>query len=64
MTERAGRKDTRGEDIDHAFVERTTFVVTPDGKVAATIGGLAPAANVEKALEVVNGLAARRGQPS
>ncbi|HYR26519.1 MAG TPA: peroxiredoxin [Aquabacterium sp.] len=64
VTERAGRKDTRGEDIDHAFVERTTFVVTPDGKVAATIGGLAPAANVEKALEVVNGLAARRGQPS
>lgn len=53
----AGRKDTRGADIDHARVERTTFIVTPDGKVAATVGGLTPAANVEKALEVVQGLA-------
>ncbi|CAM3677913.1 peroxiredoxin [Polaromonas hydrogenivorans] len=53
----AGRKDTRGADIDHARVERTTFIVTPDGKVAATVGGLTPVANVEKALEVVQGLA-------
>lgn len=52
----AGRKDTRGNDIDHARVERTTFIVTPDGKVAATVGGLAPAANVDKALEIVQGL--------
>lgn len=53
----SGRKDTRGQDIDHARVERTTFIVTPDGKVAATVGGLPPAANVEKALEVIQGLA-------
>jgi peroxiredoxin len=53
----AGRKDSKGEDIDHGFAERTTFVVTPDGKITATIGGIAPAANVEKALEVVQGLA-------
>lgn len=46
-------KDTRGEPIGHGFAERTTFIVTPDGKIAATIGGLAPQANVEKALEVV-----------
>lgn len=56
----AGRKDTRGEEIDHARVERTTFIVTPDGKVAATVGGLPPAANVEKALEVVQGLNAAK----
>lgn len=56
----AGRKDSRGVEIDHGFAERTTFVITPDGKVAATVGGLAPAANVEKALEVVQGLAATR----
>lgn len=56
----AGRKDTRGVEIDHARVERTTFIVTPDGKVAATVGGLTPAANVEKALEVVQSLAAAR----
>lgn len=53
----AGRKDTRGVEIDHARVERTTFIVTPDGKIAATVGGLTPVANVEKALEVVQGLA-------
>jgi peroxiredoxin len=55
-----GRKDTRGIVIDHGFAERTTFVVAPDGKIAAALGGLAPAANVEKALEVVQQLAAAR----
>jgi peroxiredoxin len=53
----AGRKDTRGVDIDHGFAERTTFIVTPDGRVAATVGDLAPGANVEKALEAVQKLA-------
>jgi peroxiredoxin len=47
------RKDTRGVDIDHGFAERTTFIVTSDGKIAATIGGLTPVENVEKALETV-----------
>lgn len=56
----AGRKDTRGADIDHGFTERTTFIVTQDGKIAATLGGLAPAANVEKALEAVQKLSVRR----
>lgn len=56
----AGRKDTRGVEIDHARVERTTFIVTPDGKVAATIGDLPPAANVEKALEVVQGISGNK----
>ena len=51
-----GIKDTRGQDIDHGFAERTTFVITPDGKVAATIGGLAPADNVAKTLETVQQL--------
>ncbi len=55
---RAGAKDTRGVEIDHGFAERTTFIVSPDGKVAATIGGISAAANVEKALEAVQGLAA------
>jgi peroxiredoxin len=50
-------KDTRGEPIGHGFAERTTFIVTQDGRIAATIGGLAPQANVEKALEVVQRLA-------
>lgn len=54
----AGRKDSRGEDIDHGLAERITFVVRPDGRIAATLGGLAPVINVEKALETVQGLAA------
>jgi peroxiredoxin len=51
-----GVKDTRGMEIDHGFAERTTFIVTCDGKVVATIGGLAPAKNVAKALEVIRTL--------
>jgi len=56
----AGRKDTRGIDIDHGFAERTTFIVTSDDKIAVTIGGIAPDENVEKALEVVKSIAARK----
>jgi peroxiredoxin Q/BCP len=53
----AGKVDSRGAAIDHGFAERTTFVITPDGKIAATIGGLTPKENVLKALEVVDRLA-------
>jgi peroxiredoxin len=56
-----GSKDTRGEEIGHGFAERTTFIVTPDGKIAATVGGLAPADNVDKALEAVQKLASATG---
>jgi peroxiredoxin Q/BCP len=56
----AGRKDTRGAEIDHGYAERTTFIVTPDDKIAATVGGLAPEVNVERALEAVQKLAAAR----
>ncbi len=55
----AGRKDTRGVDIDHDATERTTFVITPDGKIVATIGGVSPVDNVNKALEIAQSLAAR-----
>jgi peroxiredoxin len=53
---REGAKDTRGVEIGHGFAERTTFVVTPDGKIAATIGGVSPADNVMKSLETVQHL--------
>jgi peroxiredoxin Q/BCP len=56
----AGRKDTRGIDIDHGFAERTTFIVTPDDKIAVTIGGIAPEENVQTALDVVESIAAHR----
>ena len=52
-----GKKDSRGIDIKHGFAERTTFIVTPDGKIAATLSALKPAENVEKALETVQHLA-------
>lgn len=53
---RAGLKDTRGADLDHGFAERTTFIVTPDGRIAATIGGMSPQANVDQALQAVQSL--------
>lgn len=55
-----GRKDTRGNDIDHDFAERTTFVVGSDGRVVGVVGGVSPAENVDKALTLVQGLAASR----
>jgi thioredoxin-dependent peroxiredoxin len=54
-------KDTRGVEIGHAAAERTTFIVTPDGKIAATIGGIAPKDNVMKALEAVQQLSQTKG---
>ena len=54
MPGKAGQKDSRGNEIGHDFAERTTFVVKPDGTVAATIGGVKPAENVEQALVAVN----------
>jgi peroxiredoxin len=53
-----GKTDTRGIEIGHGFAERTTFIVRPDGTIAATIGGLDPDVNVEHALDVVKKLAA------
>lgn len=55
-----GFKDTRGVEIDHGFAERTTFIVTPDGKVATTVGGVSPTENVQKALEAVQQLSAKK----
>lgn len=54
---RPGIKDTRGIEIDHGFAERTTFIVTPDGRIAETVGGMSPMENVQKSLEAVQRLA-------
>jgi peroxiredoxin len=54
---RAGMQDTRGVEIDHGFAERTTFIVTSDGTIAATVGGVSPEENVQQALAAVQGLA-------
>ena len=59
----AGAKDTRGVELDHAFSERTTFVITPDHKIVATFSsaddGIKPADHVEKSLEIVQKLASK-----
>jgi peroxiredoxin len=58
---RPGMKDSRGVAIDHDFTERTTFVVTPDGKVAATFSSsddkIGPADHVTKSLAFVQRIA-------
>jgi len=60
----AGLKDTRGDAIDHELTERTTFVVTKDGKIAATLSSaddkITPAQHVEKALAAVQQLGSKR----
>jgi peroxiredoxin len=61
---KAGMKDTRGVEIDHDFTERTTFVITPDYKIAATLSStddkINPAEHVEKSLAIVKQLAAAK----
>jgi peroxiredoxin Q/BCP len=61
---RPGMKDTRGAEIDHEFTERTTFVLTPDGKIVATLSSaddkISPAEHVEKSLAAVQQLAGKK----
>ena len=64
MDIKPGMKDSRGVEIDHDFTERTTFVVTPDNKVAATFSStddkISPADHVAKSLAVVQQLASAK----
>jgi thioredoxin-dependent peroxiredoxin len=57
---RPGMKDTRGVEIDHDFTERTTFIVTPDGKISAVFSTaddkVSPADHVMKSLAAVQQL--------
>ena len=61
---RPGMKDSRGEAIDHAFTERTTFVVAQDGSIVATFSSaddkISPADHVTKSLAAVQLLAAKK----
>ncbi len=60
---RPGMKDVRGVAIDHAFIERTTFVIGKDGKVVSTFSSaadhLSPAEHVARSLAVVQHLAGK-----
>jgi thioredoxin-dependent peroxiredoxin len=57
---KGGARDSRGIEIDHGFAERTTFIVTPDGRIFMTIGGVAPDENVQEALSAVQRLKASK----
>jgi peroxiredoxin Q/BCP len=63
MDIKPGMKDSRGVEIDHDFTERTTFVVTADGKIAATFSTadekVSPADHVNKSLAAVQQLAGK-----
>lgn len=60
---RPGFKDVRGVEIDHDFIERTTFVIGKDHKIIATLSSaddkLTPDQHVTKALEIVQRLAGK-----
>jgi thioredoxin-dependent peroxiredoxin len=57
---RPGMKDSRGQDVEHGFTERTTFVIGKDGKILATLSSaddkITPVEHVEKSLAIVQGL--------
>src|SRR6201994_507172 len=54
---RDGAKDVNQADINHAFIERVTYVIGKDGKILATLSsksdGLSPDQHVDKSLEIV-----------
>ena len=56
-----GMKDTRGAPIDHAFTERTTFVIAPGGKIAAVFSSaqdkIAPSDHAAQSLAAAQKLA-------
>lgn len=54
-----GKTDSRGKAIEHGFAERTTFIITEDGKISSTISGVSPTDNVKQALAAVEKLAAK-----
>jgi len=60
---REGKLDTRGVPIPHGYAERVTFIVTADGAIAATIGGVSPFDNVQKSLEAVQRISDAAASP-
>lgn len=54
---RAGAKDVNQTEINHAFIERVTYVVGKDGKILTVLSsktdGLSPDQHVDKSLAIV-----------
>jgi peroxiredoxin Q/BCP len=55
-----GIKDTQGVEIEHAFIERTTFIIGKDQKIFATLSSaddkISPAEHVDQSLAAVEQL--------
>ena len=66
MEMKPGAKDTRRMEIDHAFTERTTFVIAPDSRIVAVFSSaddnVSPTDHVTKSLVAVEKLAAAKAQ--
>jgi peroxiredoxin Q/BCP len=62
-TPKAGATDVRGANIDHAFIERETFVIGKDHKIIATLSSkddnLSPDQHVMKSLAIVEQLSSK-----
>jgi peroxiredoxin len=57
VSSRAGAKDVNQDEINHAFIERFTYVIGKDGKIIATLSSaddkLTPDQHVDKSLAIV-----------
>ena len=55
-----GIKDVLGQDLNHGFIARTTFVIGKDGKIIAVYSSntdhISPTDHVDKSLAIVKGL--------
>jgi peroxiredoxin len=55
-----GIKDVLGQDLNHGFIPRTTFVIGKDGKIIAVFSSntdhISPTDHVDKSLAIVKGL--------
>jgi peroxiredoxin len=64
MEAHPGMKDVRGVAIDHSFIPRTTFVISSDGKIVATLSSetdhLRPDEHVKQSLAIVQRLQAAK----
>jgi peroxiredoxin Q/BCP len=62
-TTREGAKDVRGVEINHAFIERVTYVIGKDHKIVAVMSSnddkITPDQHVDKSLDIVTKLAAK-----
>jgi thioredoxin-dependent peroxiredoxin len=58
-----GAKDVRGVEINHAFIERVTFVIGKDHKIIAVMSSnddkLTPDQHVDKSLDIVQKIASK-----